>query len=54
MLLDGEARHVVEIAADRGEAELGVLLPIPVGAERREAAKARLARRERRGPVAHA
>jgi hypothetical protein len=54
MFLDGKAGHVREVPADRGEAELIVLLPVPVGAQRREAAKARLARRQRRSPLAHA
>src|SRR6266536_2364209 len=54
MLLDAEARDLGEVAADRREAKRRVLLPVPVGTERGEAANACFACRERRGSLAHA
>ena len=54
LLVDREARDLGEVAADRGEPEVDVLFPIPVGAERCEAPEARLARGECRGAIADA
>ena len=54
VLIAAVTRDVLEVAADRGEAELLVLLPVPVGAQRREAAEARLALGQRCGALAHA
>src|SRR5262249_88326 len=53
VLVDRESGDFLEVGADRGEAELGVLLPVPVRAERREASIAGFACRERRGPLPH-
>jgi hypothetical protein len=50
---DGVARVERGVAGDRDEAEIGVLLPVPIGAERGEAAEARLAGGELRGALTH-